>query len=143
MKNKNQTLERKFITLIIINNLKCIILVDGFYSVTTCSLRERSRGTSSEQREGSLGASLRLAQLAPALGPEPVGVHGGENSVFLCVLARREFLLLLKLRPAIRAVPGPAPQPRDVAEHSGIYSFVAALHAGEVLPLAWSAHRRR
>jgi hypothetical protein len=34
MQNKNQTLERKFITLIIINNLKCSILVDGFYSVT-------------------------------------------------------------------------------------------------------------
>jgi hypothetical protein len=34
MQNKNQSLERKFITLIIINNLKCIILVDGFYSVT-------------------------------------------------------------------------------------------------------------
>jgi hypothetical protein len=26
--------ERKFITLIIINNLKCIILVDGFYNVS-------------------------------------------------------------------------------------------------------------
>jgi hypothetical protein len=34
MQNKNQTLERKVITQIIINNLKCIILVDGFYSVT-------------------------------------------------------------------------------------------------------------
>ena len=34
MQNKNQTLGKKFITLIIINNLKCIILVDGFYSVT-------------------------------------------------------------------------------------------------------------
>jgi hypothetical protein len=34
MQNKNQTLERKVITRIIINNLKCIILVDGFYSVT-------------------------------------------------------------------------------------------------------------
>jgi hypothetical protein len=143
MKNKNQTLQRKCITLIIINNLKYIILVDGFYSVIACSLRERSRGTGSEQREGSLGASLCLARLAPALGPESVGVHGGENSVFLCVLARREFLLLLKLCPAIWAVPGPAPQPRDVAEHFGVCSFVAALHAGDVLPLAWSAHRRR
>jgi hypothetical protein len=34
MQNKNQTLERKVITLIIINTHKCIILVDGFYSVT-------------------------------------------------------------------------------------------------------------
>jgi hypothetical protein len=34
MQNKNQTLERKFITLIILNKLKYIILVDGFYSVT-------------------------------------------------------------------------------------------------------------
>jgi hypothetical protein len=34
MQNKNQTLQRKVITLIIINNLKYIILVDGFYSVT-------------------------------------------------------------------------------------------------------------
>jgi hypothetical protein len=40
MQNKNQTLGKKFITLIIINNLKCIILVDGFYSVTvsTCNI---------------------------------------------------------------------------------------------------------
>jgi hypothetical protein len=30
MQNKDQTLESKVITLIIINNLKCIILVDGF-----------------------------------------------------------------------------------------------------------------
>jgi hypothetical protein len=36
MQNKNQTLERKVITLIIINTLKYIIFVDGFYSVTTC-----------------------------------------------------------------------------------------------------------
>jgi hypothetical protein len=34
MQNKNKTLERKFIILIIFNNLKCIILADGFYSVT-------------------------------------------------------------------------------------------------------------
>ena len=33
-KNKNQTLERTFITLIIIYKYKYIILVDGFYSVT-------------------------------------------------------------------------------------------------------------
>jgi hypothetical protein len=43
MQNKNQTLERKFITLIIINNLKCIILVDGFYSVTNLILLKESR----------------------------------------------------------------------------------------------------
>jgi hypothetical protein len=43
MQNKNQTLERKFITLIIINNLKCIILVDGFYSVTNLPLLKESR----------------------------------------------------------------------------------------------------
>jgi hypothetical protein len=35
---KNQTFERKIITLIIINKLKCIILVDGFYSVTRTKL---------------------------------------------------------------------------------------------------------
>jgi hypothetical protein len=40
MQNKNQTLERKVITLIIINNLKCIILVDGFYSVTLANSRK-------------------------------------------------------------------------------------------------------
>jgi hypothetical protein len=43
MQNKNHTLERKFITLIIINNLKCIILVDGFYSVTNLPLSKESR----------------------------------------------------------------------------------------------------
>jgi hypothetical protein len=42
MLNKNQTLERKFITLIIINNLKCIVLVDGFYSVTNLPLLKES-----------------------------------------------------------------------------------------------------
>jgi hypothetical protein len=42
MQNKNQTLERKVITLIIINTLKCIILVDGFYSVTERELEERA-----------------------------------------------------------------------------------------------------
>jgi hypothetical protein len=36
---------------------------------SACSLRERSRGTGSEQREGSLGVALHLARLAPALGP--------------------------------------------------------------------------
>jgi hypothetical protein len=43
MQSKNQTLERKFITLIIINNLKCIILVDRFYSVTNLPLLNESR----------------------------------------------------------------------------------------------------
>jgi hypothetical protein len=43
MKNKNQTLKRKVITLIIINTLKCIILVDGFYSVTNLPLIKESR----------------------------------------------------------------------------------------------------
>jgi hypothetical protein len=33
--NKNQSLERKFITIIIINKLNALFLVDGFYSVTT------------------------------------------------------------------------------------------------------------
>jgi hypothetical protein len=105
-------------------------------------LREQSRGTGSKQREDFPGATLRLARLAPALGPEPISGHCGENFVFLSVLARWEFLLLLKLRPGIRATPGPAPQPHDVAEHSGVCSFVVVLHAGEVLPLAWSARHR-
>jgi hypothetical protein len=38
---------------------------------------------------------------------------------------------------------GPVPQPRDVTEYSDVCSFVAELLAGEVLPLAWLAHRRR
>jgi hypothetical protein len=42
MQNKNQTLEKKVITLIIINNLKCIILVDGFVSVTNLPLLKES-----------------------------------------------------------------------------------------------------
>jgi hypothetical protein len=84
-----------------------------------------------------------LARLAPALDPEPASDHGGENSVFLGVLTRREFLPLLKLRPGIQAASGPAPQPRDVTEHSGVCSFVVALHIGEVLSLVWSARRRR
>jgi hypothetical protein len=84
-------------------------------------LRGRSRGLGFERRNNSLGATLRLA---PALGPEPVGDHTDENSVFLGILARREFLLLLKLHPRIRAVLGPAPRPRDVAEYSGVCSFV-------------------
>jgi hypothetical protein len=79
----------------------------------------------------------------PVLGPEPVGDHASKNSAFLGILARREFLLLLKLHPGIRAVLGPAPQPRDVAEHSGVCSFGVVLHAREVLPLARSARRQR
>jgi hypothetical protein len=79
----------------------------------------------------------------PILGPEPVGDLAGENSTFLGILARREFLLLLKLHPGIRAMLGPAPQPRDVAEHSSVCSFISVLHAGEVLPLARSARRQR
>jgi hypothetical protein len=43
MQNKKQTLERKVITLITINNLKCIILVDDFYSVTNLPLLKESR----------------------------------------------------------------------------------------------------
>jgi hypothetical protein len=35
--NKTQTLEIKFITLIIINKLKCIILVDSFFIVLQCA----------------------------------------------------------------------------------------------------------
>jgi hypothetical protein len=38
---------------------------------------------------------------------------------------------------------GPAPHLRDVVEYSDICSFVVELLAGEVLPLAWSARRRR
>jgi hypothetical protein len=80
-----------------------------------CSLRKRSRGIGSEQREGFLGAALHLARLAPDLGPGLVGDHVDESSVFLSVLTRREFLPLLKLRPGIRAALGPVPQPRDVS----------------------------
>jgi hypothetical protein len=46
MQNKNQPSERKFITLIIINKLKCIVLVDGFYSVIVW--RESCETTSTE-----------------------------------------------------------------------------------------------
>jgi hypothetical protein len=102
-----------------------------------CSLRERSRGTGSEQREGSLGVALHLARLAPVLGPELVSDHGGESSSFLGVLARREILLLLRLRPEIRAMSDPVPQPRDAAARSDFCSSVVVLHAAEVLPLAW------
>jgi hypothetical protein len=86
---------------------------------------------------------LRPAQLVLALGPKLVGNHAGENSAFLGILARQEFLPLLKLHLGIRAALDPAPRPHDVAEHSGVYSFVVVLHAGEVLPLARLARRRR
>jgi hypothetical protein len=99
-------------------------------------LREQSRGTGSGQRDDFLGATLHLV---PVLGPEPIGDHDSENSAFLGVPARREFLLLLKLRLGTRATPGPVPRPRDVAAHSGVCSFVVAPHAGEVLSPAWSA----
>jgi hypothetical protein len=108
-----------------------------------CSLHEQSRGTGFERRENFPGTTLCLARLVTFLGPEPVDDHSGENSAFLGVPARREFLLLLRLRPETRAVPSPIPWPRDVAVHSGVCSFVVTLHAGEVLPPAWSAHRRR
>jgi hypothetical protein len=108
-----------------------------------CSLRGRSQGSGFEQRGDSLGATLRPAQLVLALGPDLVGDHVGENSAFLGILTHREFLLLLKLHPRIRAALGPAPRPRDVAEHSGVCSFFVVLHAGEVLPLVRSARRRR
>jgi hypothetical protein len=110
---------------------------------SVCSLRKRSWGIGSEQREGFLGAALQLARLAPDLGPGLVGDHVGESFVFLGVLTRREFLPLLKLRPRIRAALGPVPQPRDVAARSDVCSSVATLHAGEFLPLAWLAHHRR
>jgi hypothetical protein len=100
-----------------------------------CSLRGRSQGSGFERREDSLGATLHPSRPAPILGPEPVGDHAGKNSVFLGILAHREFLLLLKLHPGIRAALGPAPQPRDVAEHSGVCSFDAVLHAGGLFPL--------
>jgi hypothetical protein len=109
---------------------------------SACSLREQSRGIGSKQREDFLGAALHLARLALALGPELVSDHGGESSVFLGVLIRWEFLPLLKLCPGIWAAPSPVPQPRDVAARSGVCSSVAALHTGEVLPLAWLDHRR-
>jgi hypothetical protein len=41
--NKNQSLERKFITIIIINKLNALFLVDGFYSVTILTLLKESR----------------------------------------------------------------------------------------------------
>jgi hypothetical protein len=100
-------------------------------------LHERSRGTGSEQREGSLDTALRLAGLAPVLGPKLVDDQDSESSAFLGALAHREFLPLLRLRPGIRAVLNLVPQPRDVAACSSVCSSIAVPHAGEVLPLAW------
>ena len=100
-------------------------------------MHEQNRGTSSERREGSLGAALHLAWLALVLGPELVGDHGGKSSAFPGVLARREFLLLLRPRLGIWAAPDPVPQPRDVAVRSSVCSSITVLHAGEVLPLSW------
>jgi hypothetical protein len=99
------------------------------------SSRGRSQGLGFEQRGDSLGVTLRPARLVRALGPKLVGDHVGENSAFLGIPARREFLLLQKLHPEIRATLGPAPQPRDVAEYSGAGSFIVVLFAGEALPL--------
>jgi hypothetical protein len=108
-----------------------------------CSLRERSQGLGFKQREDSLVVTLRPAWLVLVLGLELVSGHVGENSAFLGACAHRGFPPLLKLHPGIRVVLDPAPQLRDVAEYSGVCSFVAGLLAGEVLPLAWSARRRR
>jgi hypothetical protein len=86
---------------------------------------------------------LHHVRLVLVLGPKLGGDHAGENSAFLGILTRREFLPLLKLHPGIRATLGPAPRPRDVAEYSGVCSFAVVLHAREVLPPARLAHRRR
>jgi hypothetical protein len=43
MQIKNQTLERKFITIISINELNALFLVDGFYSVTNLPSLKESR----------------------------------------------------------------------------------------------------
>jgi hypothetical protein len=74
-----------------------------------CSLRERSQGSGFEQREDSLGVTLRLARLVLDLGPKLVGGHVGESSAFLSVPARRGFLPLLKLHLGIWAALGLAP----------------------------------
>jgi hypothetical protein len=103
----------------------------------------RSQGLGFEQRGNSLGVTLRTARLVRALGPELVGDHVGENSAFLGIPARQEFLPLLKLHPEIRAALGPAPQPRDVAKYFDVGSFVVVLLAGEALPPAESARRWR
>jgi hypothetical protein len=100
-------------------------------------LHEQCRGTSSERREGSLGVALHLAQLALILVLELVGNHDDESFTFLGVLVRQEFLPLLKLRCGTRATLDPVPSLHDVAVRSDVCSSVVALHAGEVLPLAW------
>jgi hypothetical protein len=41
--NRNKSLEIKFITIIIINKLNALFLVDGFYSVTNLTLLKESR----------------------------------------------------------------------------------------------------
>jgi hypothetical protein len=108
-----------------------------------CSLRGRSQGSSFEQRGDSLGVTLRPARLVLALSSKLIGDHAGENSAFLGILAHQGFLPLLKLHLGIQATLDPVPRPHDVVEHFGVCSFVAMLHAGEVLPLARSARRRR
>jgi hypothetical protein len=86
-------------------------------------LHEQSQGTGSKRIEGSLYAALHLAQLALVLGPELVGDRDGESFAFLSVLARQEFLLLLKLRHGTWAAPDPVPQLRDVTVCSGVTRF--------------------
>jgi hypothetical protein len=80
---------------------------------------------------------LHLAQLALVLGPKLVGDRGGESFAFLGVLARQEFLLLLRLCTGIWAALDAIPQLRDVVVCSGVCSSVVVLQAREVLPLAW------
>jgi hypothetical protein len=54
-----------------------------------------------------------------------------------------EFLLSLRPRLVIRAAPGPALRPRDVAEYFGFGSFVGGIPAEKVLPRAQLVNRRR
>jgi hypothetical protein len=65
---------------------------------SACSLCGRSRGLGFERKEGSLGATLRLAPLAPALGPKLVGDHASENSVFLDFCAAFSILIITSPR---------------------------------------------
>jgi hypothetical protein len=76
---------------------------------SACPLHGRSQSIGSEQREGSLGAALHLARLALVLGPELVDDRSGKSFAFPGVLARWEILLLLRLRPGIRAALDPVP----------------------------------
>jgi hypothetical protein len=108
-----------------------------------CSSHEQSQGSGFKQREGSLGVTLHHVQLVLYLDLEIVGGHVGENSSFLCISAHREFLPLSRLHLEIRTALGSAPQLHDVVEYSGVCSFIAELLVGEVLPLAWLAHRQR